>query len=435
MKRIFIKKLIEWKDKKKHKPIILRGARQVGKTWIVKYFGNKYFKNRFHIVDFEKHPDWHIIFEKNLDVKRIILELELLLNVSIDTKKDLLFFDEIQNCPRAIMSLRYFYEELPTLHLISTGSLLEFAIKKIPFPVGRVQIMTMYPMTFLEYLLAINKKKMVDILLGNTLKLSETIHQLILEELRLYLFIGGMPECVKTYKETHKLKNISEIQAGLIETFKADFSKYTPHVDHRCIKNVLNNVSKSVGNQIKYTKLTDSFSMPTNKKAFDLLNMARIVYKISSVSPAGIPLGASASERKFKAIMLDIGLMQHLCGINISEEIHKTDLLNIYNGALVEQFVGQELLALTENEVYYWSRDAKSSSAEVDYVIEKNGKILPIEVKSGVAGKLKSLHLLLERYKNISTGLVLSSRPYFELPEQKLIFSPIYGLNNLIDNL
>ncbi|MDA3872165.1 MAG: AAA family ATPase [Candidatus Marinimicrobia bacterium] len=426
MKRLFVNKLIEWKDNINRKPLMLRGARQVGKTWMVRNFGNKYFKNRTHIIDFEKHSDWHTIFDKNLDVKRIISELELVLNTSIDPERDLLFFDEIQSCPRAIMSLRYFYEELPKLHIIAAGSLLEFALKEISFPVGRVQFLNMYPMTFVEFLLATGKNKMAEILLENSSDFPTNIHLMFLEELRLYFFVGGMPECVKTYKNTGKLKNVSEIQTGLIETYRADFSKYEPYADKRCINSVLTNVSQSIGKQIKYTHLTQGFTSPTNKKAFDLLNMAQIIYKISSVSPAGLPLGALASERKFKAIMVDIGLMQHLCGINISEEIYKTDLLNIYNGALAEQFVGQELLASSRNELYYWSRDAKSSSAEVDYLIERDGKILPIEVKSGVAGKLKSLHLLLKKYPNISTAFVLSARPYSELPKQKLIFYPLY---------
>jgi len=428
MERFIIDKLLQWKTDINRKPLILRGARQVGKTWIIRTFGEKYFDGHIHIIDLEKHADWHIIFEKNFDIKRIISELEIVLNSSINPGKDLLFLDEIQSCPKAIMALRYFYEDLPGLHVITAGSLLEFALKKISFPVGRIQFMNMYPMTFTESLLATDKDKMAEILNAGTVDFSNNVHQMLLEELRLYFFIGGMPECVKIYKETKKLHKVSEIQAELIETYRADFAKYAPYADKRCLNAVLTNTAKSVGKQIKYTHLAEGFTPPTNKKAFDLLNMARILYKIPSASPAGIPLGASASERKFKAIIVDIGLMQYLCSLNINEEFFKSDLLNIYNGALAEQFVGQELLASGISEIYYWARNKKSSTAEVDYLIQKEGEILPIEVKSGVSGKLKSLHLLLKNYPNIYAGYVLSERPYAQLPEQKLIFYPLYRL-------
>ncbi|MCK5915886.1 MAG: DUF4143 domain-containing protein, partial [Deltaproteobacteria bacterium] len=200
--------------------------------------------------------------------------------------------------------------------------------------------------------------------------------------------------------------------------------------DKTCLNAVLSNTAKSVGNQIKYSHLADSFSSPTNKKAFELLVMAQVVRKIPSTSGAGLPLGASASERKFKALALDIGLMHSLCGLNVDEKIFNTDLLSIYNGALAEQFVGQELLACGNENLYYWARDAKSSSAEVDYLIENNGEIIPLEIKSGAAGRLKSLHLLLKSYPHIRQGYVLSQRPYSELPEQKLIFMPLYAALN-----
>jgi len=426
MQRFILKKLAQWKTGAGRKPLILRGARQTGKTWAVNEFSRQHFEGRIHIVDFEKQPDWQAIFEKNLDVKRIVSELELVLNNSIESGKDLLFFDEIQSCPRAIMALRYFYEELPDLHVIAAGSLLEFALKDISFPVGRIQFLNMYPLTFAEFLSARGKNKLAGLLLSPNQEYSENVHNMFLDELRLYFFTGGMPECVKVYAERGKLKEVFDIQKQLIETFRADFSKYAPYADKRCLNSVLTSTAKMVGQQIKYARLTNDFTPPTNKKAFDLLNMSRIIYKIPSASPAGLPLGASSSGRKFKAIMVDIGLMQNLCGLNISEEMSKSDLLDIYRGALAEQFAGQELLAADRSELYYWSREAKSSSAEVDYLIENNGKILPIEVKSGVSGKLRSMHLLLKTYQNISAGCVFSARPYSKIPEQKLFFFPIY---------
>ena len=434
MKRFIINKFLHWHDGIRPKPLILRGARQVGKTWAVKKFAAQHLNNKIHIIDFEKHPDWHRIFEKNLDVQRIISELELLLNKSIILDKDLLFFDEIQSCPRAIMALRYFYEDMPELKIIAAGSLLEFALKEISFPVGRVQFMDMYPMVFTEFLYGLGKNLLAKTLISDSKDFSDNIHQIFLEQLRLYFFIGGMPECVKTYRDSNKLKRVADVQEGLIEAYRADFAKYAPYSDKRCLNSVFTNTARFPGQQIKYTRLADGFTPPTNKKAFDLLNMARVIYKVPAASPAGSPLGALASDKKFKALIVDIGLMQYLCGLNINEEIYKKNLLNIYNGALAEQFVGQELLAHSREPLYYWARDAKSSSAEVDYLVQNNGEILPVEVKSGSAGRLKSLHLLLKTFPDISRAYVLSQRPYEELPNQKLIFQPLYTAFSLINN-
>ncbi len=430
MRRFIIDKIVQWKNNPKHKPLILRGARQVGKTWAVKKFGEQHFAGRFHIIDFEKRSDLHSIFDKNLDVTRILSELELALNRSIEPGADLLFFDEIQSCPRALMALRYFYEETPSLHIIAAGSLLDFALAKISFPVGRVRFLNMYPMNFSEFLLAVGRDKLAEVLLSAESGVSETAHQMLLDELRNYFFVGGMPECVKTYAETKRLIKVSEIQRDLIETFRADFSKYAAYADKRCLNSVLTNTARKVGRQIKYAQLADGFTPPTNKKAFDLLNSARLIYKIRATSPAGLPLGAEASDKKFKALMLDIGLMQHLCALNVSEVTSKASLLNIYNGALAEQFVGQELLACGVENLYYWARNAKSSSAEVDYLIEHNGKIAPIEVKSGAAGKLRSLHLLLKTYPGVENGFILSEREFAQIPEQRLVFYPLYHTCN-----
>ena len=427
MKRFIVEKLLSWSNDPRRKPLILRGARQVGKTWAVKEFAKQQFQGRIHLVDFEKHPDLHKIFAPNLDIKRILSELELFFNRTITPGEDLLFFDEIQSCPRAIMALRYFFEDLPDLSVIAAGSLLEFALRDISFPVGRVQFLNLYPMTFVEFLIATGKDMLAQKLVSGPLHLSENIHQMFLEQLRFYFFVGGMPECVKTYRDDGKLVNVFALQEDLIQAYRADFAKYAPYSDKRCLNAALTNIARSVGKQIKYSHLADSFSSATNKKAFELLTMAQVARKIPSTSAAGLPLGASASERKFKALVLDIGLMQSLCGLNVNEQIFNKDLLSIYNGALAEQFVGQELLACGSENLYYWARDAKSSSAEVDYLIENNGEIIPLEIKSGAAGRLKSLHLLLKSYPDISHGYVLSQRPYSELPEQKLIFMPLYA--------
>jgi predicted AAA+ superfamily ATPase len=426
MKRFITDNLISWKTRKDRKPLIIRGARQVGKSYIINDLGKEHFNGRIHTVNFEKHQEWHGIFDLNLDVKRILSELEIILNSRIETGKDLLFFDEIQSCPRAILSLRYFYEDLPEQHIIAAGSLLEFAFQDISIPVGRVQFLNMYPMNFPEYLFARGKEKLAEIIMSVPEALPETIHNTLLGEIRNYFIIGGMPESVKRFIETDRLRDSLEIQKDLTNTFREDFSKYAPLADKRCLNSVLSSVAKHVGSQIKYTHLSDQFSVPTIKKAFDLLHKARIITKVLSASPAGLPLEASASDKKFKAILLDIGIMQQLCGMTVDSEFFSSDILDIYRGSMAEQFIGQELISAGNDPIYYWAREAKSSTAEVDYLFSKKNKIYPVEIKSGASGRLRSMHLLLNTYPNCPIGFVFSDAPYGEIKEQRLSFLPVY---------
>ena len=426
MKRIITSKLLSWKNQSSRKPLIVRGARQVGKSWSISDFGEKHFEGQLHLVNLEKRLDWHGVFEQNLDAVRILQELEILLDVSIDIKKDLLFFDEIQACPKAISALRYFYEQIPDLAVIAAGSLLEFALQDISFPVGRVQIINMYPMNFAEFLRAMGRERLGEIVSNSPIEQAKPIHDLLQAELRKYFFIGGMPECVKTYVATGKMKTVQQVQSDLIDTYRQDFSKYAPYADKRCLNEVLFSTAGKVGQQIKYAHLSESFSNPTIKKAFHLLTTARLLHKIRATSAAGLPLGASASEKKFKALFLDIGLLSHLSGLSLPIEYVKSRLLNIFKGALAEQFVGQEFLASGQKELFYWARNAKSSNAEVDYLIAKNGNIVPIEVKNSASGRLKSLHLLLKMYPNCKNAYVFSDARFGQIPKQKLTFLPLY---------
>ncbi len=383
MERDITSKLIQWKDRNDRKPLIIRGSRQTGKSYAVSEFGKKYFSGNIHIVNFEKRPDLASVFDLNYDIKRILFELEVLLNQRIVPGNDLLFFDEIQACPKAIVSLRYFYENLPELHVIAAGSLLEFALTDISFPVGRVHLMNMYPMTFREYLNATGKSQAADLISGEPTVLPEAIHNLLNEELKKYFLIGGMPKCVKTYESTNSIQAVFEVQSDLINTFRQDFSKYAGRADKNCLNSVLTSTAQKVGQQIKYSTLAEGFSNPTIKNAFELLETARIISRVSAASPAGLPLGASVSSKKFKAISLDCGLLTHLSGLSQAAEFLKDDLLAIFRGAVAEQFVGQEIRAAADTALYYWSREARNSSAETDFLIEKQGQIVPIEVKSG----------------------------------------------------
>ena len=425
MKRLIENKLLDWKNSKRRKPVILRGARQIGKTWIVKDFGDRHYKNVV-IIDFEKERELHSFFETSLDPKSIKQSIEIIKKTKIIPEETLLFFDEIQSCPRAITALRYFYEELNEIHVIAAGSLLEFALSGISFPVGRVQFLNMYPMTFAEYLLATDNETALEIVSSEPKALPEPVHNSILKELRTYFFVGGMPESIKVFIESGSISDVFDVHKELIATFQDDFAKYAPYADKHCLNDVFRNIAKNVGNQIKYTHLSESFSSPTIKKAFETLLNAKILKKVPSLSNITPPFDLNISVKKFKSLLLDIGLWQHLSGVSDHLELMKSDLSNLYRGALAEQFIGQELICENDGEIYYWARDKRGSSAEIDYFMNVHGKSYPIEVKSGKAGSLKSMHMFLEKYPDCPSGLVFSTRPFEKLDEQKLIFLPLY---------
>ncbi len=389
-------------------------------------FGKTYFNGNVHSINFERNPEIHSIFDQNLDSIRILAELELILNKRIEAGNDLLFFDEIQECPKAIMALRYFYEQIPNLHVIAAGSLLEFALNDISFPVGRLQLLQMHPMTFEEFLIANDKKLLAEKIKQPNIHLSASVLEIVNNELYRYFIIGGMPECVKIYVKTGSLIDPISIQTDLIATFRQDFSKYAGHSDKRCLNSVLTSVASKIGEQIKYSHLADNYSNPTIKKAFELLETARLFTKVRAASPGGIPLGASASDKKFKVVFLDIGLLSNINGFYSDKTISKQKLNAAFNGKMAEQFVGQELRASANESLYYWSRNARGSSAETDYLIEQEGEVIPLEVKSGKSGRLRSLHILLDTFTNIRTAVVFTENKYGELPEQRMKFLPIF---------
>lgn len=435
MKRTIAKHLLGWKTRTRRKPLIVRGARQVGKTWSIEEFGRTTYPGGVRTVDFEKHPKYRHIFDRNLVPARILSELGMEMKRKIDSERELLFFDEVQCCPRAIMALRYLYEDVPNLHVIAAGSLLEFALQDISFPVGRVQFLNMHPMTFEEYLQATGNEVAAEILREGPKHLSESVHSTLLNELRQYLFVGGMPEAVRVYADTENLQEAMDVQTEIVHAFQEDFAKYRPRVDAACLAEVWATLADSVGSQIQYTKLTAGFSRPTARKAFDLLCLSRVIRKVRVSKAQGLPLGHAGAGRRFKALMVDIGIMQALAGISTAHEYAKEDILSIHHGAMAEQFVGQELVAKGDTGPFYWARQARSSSAEVDFLIQRGAKIAPIEVKSGPAGRLRSLHLLLKEHPDCLDGIVLSSGPYAELPQQRLRFVPLYYAGFLDANL
>ena len=403
----------------------------MGKTFTVKEFGKNFFPSLI-IIDFERNRAVRSIFEKDLDPLKMIQELEIFAGQKITPGKTLLFFDEIQACERALMMLRYIYEEIPKLHIVAAGSLLEFSMSSISFPVGRVTFEWMRPMTFREFLLASGKemliKKLPSIFEPKTI--SGILHHSVMEELRRYLIVGGMPEAVKRYLGTSSLTTVKKVHDDIVNSYLESLAKYSTRANKESLEHLMKSVPSSVGAQIKYTHLDPDKRIEVTKASLNILEKAFLVHLIHSTNVSGLPLGANASSKVFKALFLDIGLMQHICGIDPLETINSSDLTSVYKGAIAEQFVGQELLASGGSEnlkLYYWNRMKKGSTAEVDFVISRGGKLYPVEVKSGAAGKMRSMHQLLSEHSEIEKGFVLSSDIYEKQAFGKLIFMPLYS--------
>ncbi len=430
MERQIDTKLLDWKKSEFRKPLIIRGARQVGKTFSVSGFGANHFE-AFIKIDFERDRTSHKIFEGDLSAKRLLSELEIHANKLIIPGKTLLFFDEIQECERALLSLRYFYEEMPELYIIAAGSMLEFTLGNISFPVGRVSFEWMRPMTFHEFLIASDRKILADTLpsISDFKPISQTTHLKIVEQLKLYFLVGGMPEAVKRYAGTGSVSQSFMVHDEIFQSYLQSLVKYNQRADVDSLDHLLRSLPAHVGKQIKYTRLDPERRIEKTKMSLQLLERALLCHIIRSSNADGLPLNAGASLKIMKPLFLDLGLMQYHCGIHPSDILNEKDLSKVYKGALAEQFVGQEILAAGGSEnfkMFYWSRAKKSSSAEVDYLYVKNSRIFPVEVKSGPAGKLKSLHIFLQEHPNIKKGYVMSSALFEKQTAKNLVFMPMY---------
>lgn len=402
MIRFFTEYLIEWKNRTHRKPMIVRGARQVGKTFTIEEFGNENFDETI-TINFEETPDLKHFFQTN-DTEQIIRNLEIYFGKQIISFKTLLFFDEIQTCPEAIVSLRYFYEKIPDLHIIAAGSLLDHTLNDLQYsmPVGRVEFAYMYPLNFYEFLFALNEESLVVFLKNYTIRqeIPLPIHNKLLKYVRLYFFVGGMPEAVKIYSETKSLLNIERIHESIIKSFEFDFSKYGTRSQQNIMVKLLKYLPKTIGRKFKYTNFDDSVRSNAIKKALNLLNMSRIIHSVYNTKATGIPLENDASEKVFKTLFLDIGLVNHILKLRLIDL--ESQIMN-NEGSLAEQFVGQELLCLdsyfTESNIYYWMREKRNSEAEIDYLTQTGNRIVPIEVKAGKTGTLKSLQVFVAEKK------------------------------------
>jgi len=402
MKREIIQYLEEWKNRKERNPLIIRGARQVGKTYLIEEFAKTYFNNCLQ-VNLEEKPELKKLFFDN-DVKRILSELSILLNEDVSYGNSLLFIDEIQTCPEAIQSLRYFKEKIPQLHVICAGSLLDHTLNemKLPMPVGRVEFLYMYPLNFKEFLVAIHKKKLVSYIeeFDFTKPFSEVIHNQISKYLRFYFFIGGMPAVVKSYAIDNKLSEIQRIHNDILTSLQYDFSKYGTRKQQEYLQIVLKYCGRYPGRKIKYSNIDKEIRSTFLKDSIKKLELSRIIHTVKHSNANKIPLTEYMKEDIYKTIFIDIGFVNQFNQIELTE---LDNLVTANEGTLAEQFVGQELLANNKAylspELFYWSREEKSSNAELDFIFQHKNRIYPIEVKAGKTGTLKSMQIYIYEKK------------------------------------
>lgn len=431
MKRYLMQNLIQWQNKPNRKPLIVRGARQIGKSTLIETFGEEYFEHCL-TLNFDLDTRFAGCFE-SLEPEKILSAISLLQKTTVLPGKTLLFLDEVQECPNAIKALRYFKEKMPELHVIAAGSLLELTLSQANFrmPVGRVELMKMYPVSFEEYLLAENPQAHA-LIQKASLKdpINSAIHDYLLEQLKLYLLMGGMPEATEHYLNHKNLREVSHIQEAILNTYRHDFGKYETKAKIIYLRECFDKLPYKIGEQIKYSKINPDVRAYELKEALSTLELALIAHRIQCTTATGLPLHATTNDKKFKMNFLDVGLVKSLSGIT-PEILLKKDNLLLDRGALTEQFVGQELLAYSDPEttkkLYYWSRDG-SATAEVDYIEVIDGEIIPIEVKSGKIGRLRSLKQLMSE-QPIPLGVRISAQPLHH--EQNILSIPLYMVGQL----
>jgi uncharacterized protein len=437
MKRFIDKELSDWKDVKLRRPLLLRGARQVGKTYAVQQLGKQF--TSFVEINLETHPDARIIFEKDLDAQRIVRDLSLFARKQIIPGQTLLFIDEIQIAPSAITALRYFYENIPELHVIAAGSLLDFAVENVGIPVGRVESLYVYPMSFFEFLFTTENEILAQEILAHRVEepISEPVHNKILSILGEYLAIGGMPGVVECWKETKDPVRCFALHHSLIDTYRQDFAKYAKKFQIKYVDAIFTNIPQQLGKKFKYSSIDGDYRKRELIPALDLLITAGIAHKVTHTSGNGIPLGANVDPECYKIIFLDVALGQAVLDLDLEAWFLNPMQQFVNKGELVEAFVGQEILAYAnahaKKQLFYWQRNAPSSSAEVDYLIQKGEKIIPVEVKSGSGKTLRSLHQFLESHSHVPFGMRFSTQNYSR--HERIESFPLYAVAAIFKTL
>lgn len=437
--------LLAWKNSPRHKPLLLRGARQVGKSSSVHHLARQF--DNFVEINFERRPAYLEIFQGDKDAKHIVEIIKSITGKPIVPGKTLLFLDEIQMCQEAISSLRFFWEDMPELHVIAAGSLLEFALNEIPtFGVGRIHSMFMYPMSFDEFLNALGMTSLQHQKREASMEkpLLSALHEQLVALFRTYLMVGGMPESVATWVDTHSYVECQAVQKEIAYTYEVDFAKYKKRANTTLLRQTFHSAAHQIGGKFVYSQVSRDFRSYQIKEALSLLTLAGLLVPVCSTAANGFPLGAEADEKCVKYLFMDSGLLLAVLGMDYGNVTSITEAILIGNAAdlvnkghITEMVAGLEIVKNMPPDsipsLYFWMREAKGSMAEVDYILSKDMKILPVEVKAEVKGGMKSLYSIVEA-KGITHAVRTSLENFgqFTKGDCTIDIYPLYALQNLL---
>lgn len=399
MYRIAIENLLKWKDSKRRKPLIIEGARQVGKTWLMKEFGKRCYSDTVYI-NFDSNSRMAELFASDLDISRIITGLEIYTGQKIDPDNTLIIFDEVQEVPRALSSLKYFYENAPEYHIVCAGSLLGIALHEgTSFPVGKVDFLKLFPLSFKEFLMATGKERYADLLNSQDYQMITSFKHTYIDALKQYYFVGGMPEAVQCFAENNDFNEVRDIQKRILAAYEQDFSKHAPNEIVPKIRMLWNSIPSQLAKENKkfiYGLVREGARAKEYETAIMWLSDCGLVHKVSRVNAAGIPLRAYEDLKAFKLFVLDVGLLGCMAGLRQSTLLDGNDLFVEFKGALTEQYVCQQLKTIDDLGIYYYTNDR--GSCEIDFVIDTGEQILPVEVKAELNLRAKSLKTYQEKY-------------------------------------
>lgn len=429
MYRIAMEKLLKWKKNKNRKPLIIEGARQVGKTWLMKEFGKQAYDNTIYI-NFDSNSTMAELFASDLDTNRLLMGLELYAGHKINPDNSLLIFDEVQEVPRALASLKYFCENAPQYHIVCAGSLLGIALHQgTSFPVGKVDFLKLYPLSFREFLMATDKERFAELIEKQDFKMMTSFKQTYIDALKHYYFVGGMPEAVRCFAESKDFHEVREIQRRILAAYEQDFSKHAPSETVPRLRMLWNSIPSQLAKENKkfiYGLVREGARAKDYEAAIMWLGDCGLVHKVSRVTTAGIPLKAYEDLKAFKLFVVDVGLLGCMAGLRPHTLLDGNDLFVEFKGALTEQYVCQQLKTVEDLDIFYYTNDR--GSCEIDFVVDTGRRVVPVEVKAAVNLQAKSLKTYREKF--LPEVSVRTSMADYK-KEEWLVNLPLYAIDQI----
>ena len=429
MYRMAMENLLAWKQSRRRKPLIIEGARQVGKTWLMKEFGRQAYGDTVYI-NFDSNARMAELFASDLDTKRLVLGLELYAGRKIDPENALLIFDEVQEVPRALAALKYFCEDAPQYHIVCAGSLLGIALHRgTSFPVGKVDFLKLYPLSFQEFFMAIGKKQFSELLDQQDFSMITSFRETYADALKQYYFVGGMPEAVESFAENQDFNEVRQIQKRILAAYEQDFSKHAPNEVVPRLRMLWNSIPAQLAKENKkfiYGLVREGARAKDYETALLWLSDCGLVHRVSRVNAPGIPLRAYEDMKAFKLFVLDVGLLGCMTGLHQRTLLDGNALFVEFKGALTEQYVCQQLKTLADLELCYYTNDR--GSCEVDFVVDTGGRVMPLEVKAETNLRAKSLKTYREKF---SPELAIRTSMADYRKEDGLVNLPLYAIGQI----